>query len=496
LNDDSGFLGGFLMTTATLTLQTYELYINGEWKESQSGSAINIKSPYLNEVIGQVQASTREEVDEAIHSAHEAQKQWAEISLQQRASYLYKWADELVQMQDEIAEIIMKEVGKSYKDAKNEVVRTADFIRYTIEEALHMHGESMRGDSFPGGSRSKMAIVERVPLGVVLAISPFNYPVNLSAAKIAPALMAGNAVIFKPATQGAISGVKMIEALHKAELPKGLVNLITGKGSVIGDYIVEHKGINMISFTGGTQTGSHLAQKAAMIPLVLELGGKDPGIVREDADLKEAAKHIISGAFSYSGQRCTAIKRVLVHENVADELTALLKEEIEKLAVGSPEDGSTVVPLIDDKSADFVQGLITDAVEQGAEVVTGNKREQNLIYPTLLDHVTRDMRIAWEEPFGPALPIIRVSSDEEAINLANESEYGLQASIFTKDINKAFAIANKIETGSVQINGRTERGPDHFPFIGIKGSGMGTQGIRKSIESMTREKVTILNLSL
>jgi glyceraldehyde-3-phosphate dehydrogenase (NADP+) len=287
----------------------------------------------------------------------------------------------------------------------------------------------------------------------------------------------------------------MIEALHKANFPKGLVNIVTGRGSVIGDYLVEHKGINMISFTGGTNTGTRLAKKAGMIPLVLELGGKDPGIVREDADLNEAAKHIISGAFSYSGQRCTAIKRVLVHDSIADELASILKEEIEKLAVGSPEDGSTVVPLIDKQSADFVQGLIEDAIEKGATLVTGNKRERNLIYPTLLDHVTENMAVAWEEPFGPVLPIIRVSSDEEAINIANESEFGLQASVFTKDINKAFAIANKIETGSVQINGRTERGPDHFPFIGVKGSGMGAQGIRKSIESMTREKVTVLNLA-
>ncbi|MFC3883519.1 NADP-dependent glyceraldehyde-3-phosphate dehydrogenase [Bacillus songklensis] len=482
------------MTTNVLTLSAYEFYINGEWKESQSGQTIDIKSPYLYEVIGRVQAITKEEVDEAIYFAREAQKDWAETSLQDRAKYLYKWADELIDMQDELAEIIMKEVGKSYKDAKNEVARTADFIRYTIEEALHMHGESMRGDSFPGGSQSKIAIIQRVPLGVVLAIPPFNYPVNLAAAKVAPALMAGNAVIFKPATQGAISGTKMVEALHRAELPKGLVNLVTGRGSVIGDYLVEHKGIDMISFTGGTNTGLHLAKKATMVPLVLELGGKDPGIVREDADLYEAAKHIISGAFSYSGQRCTAIKRVLVHEKVADELVGILKEEVEKLSVGSPENGNTVVPLIDEQSADFVQILIADAIGKGAAVITGNKREHNLIYPTLLDYVTEEMRVAWEEPFGPVLPIIRVSSDEEAIKIANESEFGLQASIFTKDINKAFVMADKIETGSVQINGRTERGPDHFPFIGVKGSGMGAQGIRKSLESMTREKVTVLNI--
>ncbi|MEC0276135.1 NADP-dependent glyceraldehyde-3-phosphate dehydrogenase [Peribacillus frigoritolerans] len=483
------------MKTKVLSLLDYKFYVNGEWKESQTGQTIEIKSPYLYEVIGKVQAISKNEVDEAITFAHEAQKEWANISLQQRADYLYKWADQLIDKQDEIAEIIMKEVGKSFKDAKNEVLRTADFIRFTVEEALHMHGESMRGDSFPGGSKSKIAIIERVPLGVILAIPPFNYPVNLAASKLAPALISGNAVIFKPATQGAISGIKMIEALHAAGFPKGLVNIVTGRGSVIGDYLVEHEGINMISFTGGTNTGIHLAKKAGMIPLVLELGGKDPGIVCEDADLHETAKHIISGAFSYSGQRCTAIKRVLVHESVADELVEILNEEIQKLPVGSPEDDNTIVPLIDDESADFVQSLIDDALKKGAKLVTGNKRQHNLIYPTLLDHVTGVMKVAWEEPFGPVLPVIRVCSDEEAIKLANESNFGLQASVFTKNINKAFLIANKIEAGSVQINGRTERGPDHFPFIGVKGSGMGTQGIRMSIESMTREKITVVNLA-
>ncbi|WP_394235293.1 NADP-dependent glyceraldehyde-3-phosphate dehydrogenase [Niallia oryzisoli] len=483
------------MTKNVLTVSPYKYYVNGEWKESQSGQTIDILSPYLHEVIGKVQAITKKEVDEAIRFAHESQQKWAEASLQQRAAYLYKWADELVNMQEEMAEIIMKEVGKGRKDAQKEVVRTADFIRYTIEEALHMHGESMRGDSFPGGVASKLAITQRVPLGVVLAVAPFNYPVNLAAAKVAPALMAGNAVIFKPATQGSISGVKMIEALDKAGLPKGLVNLVTGRGSVIGDYLVEHEGINMISFTGGTNTGVRLAERAKMIPLVLELGGKDPGIVCDDADLHETASQIISGAFSYSGQRCTAIKRVLVHENVADELVSLLKAEVERLSVGSPEQESTIVPLIDDASADFVQGLVDDAVQKGATVVTGNKRDRNLIYPTLLDHVTGNMNVAWEEPFGPVLPIIRVRTDDEAVQIANKSEFGLQASVFTKDINRAFAIANKIDTGSVQINGRTERGPDHFPFIGVKKSGMGAQGIRKSLESMTREKVTVLNLA-
>jgi len=473
----------------------YQYYSQGQWKSSESGETIAIVSPYLKTSIGSVQALTQDEVNQCIQSAKAAQPDWSLMSIYDRAHYLHAWADELLKMKEELATIMMKEVGKAYQDAIKEVERTADLIHYTVEEAIHLSGESLNGEHFPGGSRSKLAVIERVPLGVVLAISPFNYPVNLAAAKLAPALITGNTVIFKPATQGSISGTKMIEALAKTNLPAGVLNLVTGKGSVIGDYLIEHDDIALVTFTGGTSTGERIAQKAKMIPLVMELGGKDPAIICEDANLELAAKQIVSGAYSYSGQRCTAIKRVLVHRSVADELVSLIQSEVEKLSVGSPEDNATIVPLIDEQSADFVQGLIDDALEKGATLVLGNKREENLIYPTLLDHVTKEMRIAWEEPFGPVLPIIRVNSQEEAIEIANASEYGLQASVFTQNLDKALTIARKLETGSIQINGRTERGPDHLPFIGIKKSGLGIQGVRRSIESMTREKVIILNIN-
>lgn len=473
----------------------YQYYSQGQWKSSESGETIAIVSPYLKTSIGSVQALTQDEVNQCIQSAKAAQPDWSLMSIYDRAHYLHAWADGLLKMKEELATIMMKEVGKAYQDAIKEVERTADLIHYTVEEAIHLSGESLNGEHFPGGSRSKLAVIERVPLGVVLAISPFNYPVNLAAAKLAPALITGNTVIFKPATQGSISGTKMIEALAKTNLPAGVLNLVTGKGSVIGDYLIEHDDIALVTFTGGTSTGERIAQKAKMIPLVMELGGKDPAIICEDANLELAAKQIVSGAYSYSGQRCTAIKRVLVHRSVADELVSLIQSEVEKLSVGSPEDNATIVPLIDEQSADFVQGLIDDALEKGATLVLGNKREENLIYPTLLDHVTKEMRIAWEEPFGPVLPIIRVNSKEEAIEIANASEYGLQASVFTQNLDKALTIARKLETGSIQINGRTERGPDHLPFIGIKKSGLGIQGVRRSIESMTREKVIILNIN-
>ena len=476
-------------------MSTYKYYINGQWKDSDSKETISIISPYTNEEVGKVQAITQEEADLAIKSAKEAQKEWATLTVRKRGEYLYKWMDELNKNKEDIATTIMKEVGKGYNDALKEVSRTIDFIRYTIEEAVHMYNESMSGENFEGGNNSKIAIISKRPLGVILAISPFNYPVNLSVAKIAPALVSGNAVIFKPATQGAISAVKIIEALDKTGIPKGILNLVTGKGSVIGDFLTEHEGINMISFTGGSETGKHIAEKSKMIPLVMELGGKDPAVVCDDADLNFVAKQIISGAYSYSGQRCTAIKRVLANKKIANELVNILKNEVDKLTVGSPEENSIIVPLIDKKSADYVQGLIDDALAKGATLICGNKREGNLIYPTLLDNVTLDMRIAWEEPFGPVLPVIRVNSDEEAIKIANESEFGLQASIFTQNIDRAFNIAPKLEVGTVQVKGRTERGPDHLPFLGVKSSGMGVQGIRKSIESMTIEKVTVININ-
>ncbi|HAX72671.1 MAG TPA: NADP-dependent glyceraldehyde-3-phosphate dehydrogenase, partial [Firmicutes bacterium] len=456
----------------------YQYYVNGVFKESSTNDYISIYSPYNEALVGSVPALSVEEIDDMIACAKSAQKAWAQVPIRERASYLFAWADELLKSKHDIATTIMHEVGKGYNDAIKEVERTADLIRFTVEEALHMYGESLSGEHFPGGSSSKVALVNRVPLGVILAISPFNYPVNLSAAKIAPALITGNAVIFKPATVGAISGIKMIEALHQTNLPPGVLNLVTGKGSVIGDYITKHPGINMISFTGGTTTGQSIASKAKMVPMVMELGGKDPAIVLDDANFELVAKEIVSGAFSYSGQRCTAIKRVLVDDNVADVLIELIVKQMKQLKVGSPEDNATIVPLIDTKSADYVQSLIDESLEKGAKLIVGNKRENNLLYPTLIDHVTVDMQLAWEEPFGPVLPIIRVHNVDEAIEIANQSDYGLQASVFTTNMTQAFEIARKLEAGSVQINGRTERGPDHFPFIGVKNSGVGVQGIK------------------
>ncbi|HET5240435.1 TPA: NADP-dependent glyceraldehyde-3-phosphate dehydrogenase [Streptococcus pneumoniae] len=470
----------------------YQNLVNGKWKSSEQ--EITIYSPINQEELGTVPAMTQTEADEAMQAARAALPAWRALSAVERAAYLHKTAAILERDKEEIGTILAKEVAKGIKAAIGEVVRTADLIRYAAEEGLRITGQAMEGGGFEAASKNKLAVVRREPVGIVLAIAPFNYPVNLSASKIAPALIAGNVVMFKPPTQGSISGLLLAKAFEEAGIPAGVFNTITGRGSEIGDYIIEHKEVNFINFTGSTPIGERIGRLAGMRPIMLELGGKDAALVLEDADLEHAAKQIVAGAFSYSGQRCTAIKRVIVLESVADKLATLLQEEVSKLTVGDPFDNADITPVIDNASADFIWGLIEDAQEKEAQALTPIKREGNLLWPVLFDQVTKDMKVAWEEPFGPVLPIIRVASVEEAIAFANESEFGLQSSVFTNDFKKAFEIAEKLEVGTVHINNKIQRGPDNFPFLGVKGSGAGVQGIKYSIEAMTNVKSIVFDV--
>lgn len=468
--------------------------INGQWVSSISENFIDVKSPIDNSLLGRVPAMTKEEVDNSVHTAKQAQNTWKNVTVNEKAEILYKAAEILLNNIEELSEIMMMEIAKDRKSCRSEVSRTADFIKFTADTAKNLSGKSIPGDSFPGFKNNKVAIVKREPLGVVLAISPFNYPVNLSASKIAPALMAGNSVILKPATQGSLCGLYLARIFEEAGVPAGVLNTVTGRGSEIGDYLTGHKGIDFINFTGSTEIGARISKITSGVPLLMELGGKDAAIVLEDADLELAASNIVAGGYSYSGQRCTAVKRVLVVDKIADKLVEKIKEKIKKLTVGNPlEKDADIVPLINSRAADFVYELIKEAKEKGADLVVGGKRQGNLIYPTLFDNVTTDMRLAWEEPFGPVIPVIRVKNKDEAIEIANKSEYGLQSAVFTENINDAFYVSDKLEVGTIQVNNKTERGPDHFPFLGVKSSGMGTQGIRYSIESMSRPKAIVIN---
>ena len=470
--------------------KTYKNLFNGEWVTSTN--TIDIFSPVDNSLVGRVPAMNPYEVNAVITNSKTSQKNWADMPVSSRASILHKCAALIDENVDYLSCIMQKEIAKDKHSCISEIKRTADFIRFTADAGTHLEGETIGADNFPGFKKNKISFVTKVPVGTVLAISPFNYPINLAASKIAPALIGGNSVILKPSTQGAISSLHLASLFHEAGVPHGVINTITGRSSEIGDYLVTHKGINFINFTGSTKVGKHIAVIAGMVPMIMELGGKDAAIILSDADIEGAAKDIVTGAFSYSGQRCTAVKRVLVINDIADRLISELNKNIKLLKVGNPEDGCEITPLIDNKSADYVQELIDDAISHGATLSCGNKRINNLIYPTLFDNVTGDMRLAWEEPFGPVLPVIRFENIEEAIEIANSSEYGLQSSVYTKNIDNAFNIANRLEVGTVQINNKPERGPDHFPFSGTKSSGMGTQGIKYSIEAMTRLKSTVL----
>ncbi|HKC74530.1 MAG TPA: NADP-dependent glyceraldehyde-3-phosphate dehydrogenase [Chloroflexota bacterium] len=467
---------------------------NGQWRAHDPARAITITAPADGAPLGVVPALARQEIDALMEHAALAQPPWAARPVGERAAWLDRAADLLEDHADTLAALLSREIAKNRKDSREEVLRSADFIRFTAEEGKRLHGETLLGDSFPGYSRSKVGLTMRVPLGIVLAIPPFNYPINLAVSKIAPALVAGNAVVLKPPTQGALSALHLAALFLDAGIPDGVLQVATGRGSEIGDYLVEHPRVNMISFTGSTETGQRLAKKAGMVPLMLELGGKDAAIVLGDADLDETVKNIVSGAFSYSGQRCTAVKRVLVTPPLADALVGTLTSAVRALSVGQPEDDPVVTPLISVAAADYVQELIDDAVKKGAVVLTGNRREGSLVWPTLVDGVTAEMRLAWEEPFGPVLPIMRVRDAAEAVTLVNSSEYGLQTSIFTRDVDVALRVAEQLEVGTVQINGKTARGPDHFPFLGTKSSGMGTQGVRYSLEAMTRLKAVVFNV--
>ena len=296
----------------------YKNYVNGEWKLSEN--EIKLYAPASGEELGSVPAMSQSEVDYVMESAKKALPAWRALSYIERATYLHKVADILVRDKDKIGAVISKEISKGLKSAISEVVRTAEIINYAAEEGVRMEGEVLEGGSFEAASKKKIAVVRREPVGLVLAISPFNYPVNLAGSKIAPALISGNVVAFKPPTQGSISGLLLAEAFVEAGIPAGVFNTITGRGSVIGDYIVEHQAVNFINFTGSSPIGESIGKFAGMRPVMLELGGKDSAIVLEDADLDLTAKNIVAGAYGYSGQRCTAVKRVLVMDKVADAL--------------------------------------------------------------------------------------------------------------------------------------------------------------------------------
>lgn len=478
----------------------YLSYINGQFVDNQK--QVLIYNPHDNQVIGSVPALNQQQIDDAFSAADNAFEKWSNLSPEIRAKYLLSFGEQLKLNAHAIAHQLTHEIAKGFNEALVEVERSVEYIIETVHEYLDWIKQPhvFNHNTHVQMPKNKIGLYAPKPLGVVLTISPFNYPVNLMIAKIAPALIVGNTLVHKSATQGSIVG-SMIGALFdnitadNQPLPHGVFNFVTGKGSEIGDYLIQHPKIAAVSFTGSSEIGLNIARNMAMKPYVLELGGKDPALVLDDADVALAAKEIVKGAFSYSGQRCTAIKRVLVSTKKADTLIPALVAQVQKLSVGSAYDNCVITPLIDNNAVQLAKHLYDDAIAKGAKNLMGEWRtEDNLLHPILLDHVTADMEVAWTEPFAPILPIIRYQNIDEAIELINRSEYGLQGSIFTtSQTQSVIDLAQRINTGTVNINRASSRGPDILPFLGIKNSGFGKQGIVDALESFTRLQGLVLN---
>ena len=429
-------------------------------------------------------------------AAHANQKTWEATPLNQRVKVMHLVADWIRHYEDYLTTLLVREIGKTEDEARGEIKRTADLTDYFADEVQSIQGVELDSDNFPGFDKGRIALIERVAYGAVVAIAPFNYPVNLSASKIVPALLMGNSVVFKPPTQGAISGLHLTQLFRKAGVPEGILSCVTGGGGEIGDYLTGHPRTDMIAFTGNSETGKLIANRAGMKPLLFECGGNNPVIVLPDADLNLTAREIVKGAFSYSGQRCTAIKYVIGLSSTLEQLLPLvLKTTSELVQMGDPRSPETklVGPVISVSAAEQIEKTVNEAVAGGAKIAIGGRRNGTYIEPTVVTNVKPQMAVVATEVFGPVVSFIPVGSMEEAANIVNNSKYGLQASIFTKDEGTGLVLAKQINVGTVQINGSPQRGPDHFPFLGIKASGVGVQGVRYSLEAMSRLRPIVIN---
>lgn len=472
-------------------------YFDGtSWKTSASGKTVSVISPINGEVVGTLPVMTNAEIDVVFESAATAQSGWEATPLHKRISLMHLAADWIRHFQEYLIPLMSREIGKSADEAKGEIVRTADLIDYFADEAQSIQGTELDSDNFPGFEKGRIAMIERVAHGTVLAIAPFNYPVNLSASKIAPALLMGNSVVLKPPTMGGISATHLVRIFEKAGLPPGVLTTVTGTGALIGDYVVSHAKVSMVAFTGSSDTGLAIAGKAAMKPLLFECGGNNPVVVLPDADMNAAAKEIIKGAFAYSGQRCTGIKYVLTTPSIREQLVELVLQTIpEMVKAGDPRSPETklVGPVISEDAAKHIEEVIATSVKNGAKLALGGKRDHAMIEPTVLTNVISSMPVIAKETFGPVVSFVDVGSFDEAAAIINKSSYGLQASVFTKDEGSGLVFAKKLNVGTVQINGSPQRGPDHFPFLGVKKSGVGVQGVRYSLEAMSRLRSIVFN---
>ena len=462
-------------------------------KHISSEDLEEVINPYNGEVIDTIPIAHRQIADMAIEAANDAKSALTEMSAFKISNKLFNVVDKLRKKRQEFAELLTLEVGKPINESLVEVDRSIETLKLAAEEAKRIYGESVPLDAGLNG-KGFFAFTQRMPLGVVVAIAPFNYPLNLTIHKIAPAIACKNTVIVKPPSEAPLTVMKFCELLNE-EFPDGVVNVVTGYGSEVGDYLVTSADVDKVSFTGSVPTGLMISQKAGMKKVTLELGGNDPMIVLKDADIDKAIKGVINGAFLNAGQVCMGVKRIIIDESIADEFVQKLVVATEKLVMGNPQDSKTTLgTLISKKAAIQVEQAVNDAVEKGAKILTGGNREDAFYEATVIDNVSPDMDLVQNETFGPIAPIIRVKNLDEAIEIANDTEYGLQAGVFTNDYYAAMRCANEIEAGTVFVNKQSTFRTDNMPFGGFKNSGIGKEGVKYAFDEMTKTKIIGLNL--
>jgi aldehyde dehydrogenase (NAD+) len=462
-------------------MTVYRNFINGEWIESASEkTADNINPANLHDILGIVKLSTRREAGQAVEAAFNAFKNWKNTPAPTRGRIVAKAARLLEDNKEELAQILTREEGKTLAEARGELSRSINVAEFCAGESRRMNGETIQSE-LP----ANFAYTIKEPHGVVACITPWNFPVAIPIWKIAPALVAGNTVVFKPAEATPATAVRICEIFAEAGLPKGVLNLILGAGAEIGDEIVNHPAVKAISFTGSTATGIRLYEQAARrgAKIQCEMGGKNPVVVMEDADLDLAVESTAQGAFGSTGQRCTATSRAVVVDKIADEFVSKIVERAKRMRIGDGSDSNTEMgPIVDEKQFNTILKYMDIGREDGAVMLTGGKRAEGdglengyFVEPTVFDLVTPDMRIAQEEIFGPVLSVLRVKDFDEAMTVANDSQYGLTSSIFTNDPNLIFRFVHEIETGMTHINSPTTGGEAHIPFGGVKMTGIGAR---------------------
>lgn len=447
------------------------VYIDGEWVSPDDAGTIPVENPHSRETLLEVPAVTTDTVDEAFDVAEQAQKEWANTLAAERVGVLNEVLELLHQYEDDIAQLITQETGGVPAKAGVEIHIAEGVLQDSFSMPARsngVHDESI----FPGREN----IVQREPVGVVAGITPWNFPLNLTMRVIAPAIALGNSVVLKPDPQTpVIGGLLHARLFDEAGLPDGVLNVVTGQDEEIGDHISGHPTPNVMAFTGSTEIGRRVASRAAeqlTLP-AMELGGNNPYIVLEDADLDLAVDAAVFGSFVHAGQVCISINRHLVHESLYDEYVQRLTERAESLPVGSLPDQTVVGPLINERQRDRVLQFIEDTVAAGATLETGGGHDELVVEPTVLSSVTNDMELACNEHFGPVAPVIPFSSDDEAVELANDTDMGLSAGIVSQDRGRARDMAERIEAGMVHINDQPINDEPHIPFGGVKASGMG-----------------------